>query len=304
MTQRDDESARVRERIKKLLNLAEDAGAMEGEIRNAMAFARRLALEHNVDLDTVRADEEPKGIHEIAAAVEATAYDSLSKQTEGTNLTRWESTLAWAITELVGTVKWYIDRNLVVRRDRNGLTSISSMTGRPKQARQIVFYGPADDVRDVVALLDEWSLTIMTLARMKFGGAILGDGRNYAEGFADALYSQVMAMKRAEAEKVKALAPGGSLDVARLASGSQDERALVLRDRPEAVNFANANALMLAKKEKAIDWLKRVKGITLSKASGGGYGGSYNPEARREGFSDGSKTSLTHSRKPRLGGGK
>jgi len=48
------DTTRIKEKIRKLLNLAEDDGAMEGEINNALNFARRLMLQHNISEEDIK----------------------------------------------------------------------------------------------------------------------------------------------------------------------------------------------------------------------------------------------------------
>jgi hypothetical protein len=300
----DEELNKAKDKIRKLLNLAEDAGAMKGEIDNAMRFARTLMLQHNLSEEEVRADAAAKSPHEIAAAVEATEFAREALAGQGSRLSTWETTLGHAVMDLVGTVKWYLTGAMSERRTPEGVLIFNPHTGQPVQAACVVFYGPAEDVAAAKALMYEWSLTIVGLARLKFGGALRGAGRAYAEGFATALEQKVAQIRREEEDKAKQLSPGGRLDVALLASGSQSEKGMVLAERGSALALANANALALAKQEAAVKWLKEDQGVKLHSRSGGG-GGSWNPAARSAGLADGRKAAGTfqHSRRPKLGGG-
>jgi hypothetical protein len=45
------------------------------------------------------------------------------------------------------------------------------------------FYGPRDDVQNVIALFRELLLTIATSAQLQYGGYVSGSGASYAEGY-------------------------------------------------------------------------------------------------------------------------
>jgi hypothetical protein len=301
---RNEENDKIREKIRKLLNLANDPGAMKGEIDNAMRFANRLMMQHNLSEEDVRADAEPKGVHEIAAAVEATEYAQGVHAGMGSRFTAWESRLGSAITLLIGTISYYTGGYLGERRTPEGVLIFNPHTGEPVRAASMTFYGPTEDVEAAKALMYEWSTMIVAMARLKYGGALRGPGRSYAEGFADELYSKVFEIKGEERLKAAQLAPGERLDIKRLASGTVEEKAIVLAERSSALALSNAMTLVAAKKERGREWLEKDCGIELSSGSSRG-GGSYDPGAHSAGRTDGRKASgsFGYSRRPKLGGG-
>lgn len=166
----------VKIRIRKLLNLAENDAAADGEIDNALRFARKLMLEHNIEEGDVRS------VEEVAMDEE---YGKSGASTLTSKLSQWEKTLSTAITELVGTVKHYSENYPSPRR-----TSLGIADGA-KHAKKIVFYGPLTDAADAAALFYEWSETILAMAKLRYNGAFRGDGREYCEGFAQELWSKV-----------------------------------------------------------------------------------------------------------------
>ncbi len=269
-----DDTDRIKERIRKLLHLAGDDAAMGNEIDNALRFARRLMLEHNLSEADLEGTE-PKDPHGTAAGAEATEYDRVEFPSAGSRLSAWECDLVRAVCALVGTIGWYIGGR-TLRRSALGVVEFDERTGRPKAARNFALYGPAEDVRDALDLVGEWSLIIAGLGRLKYGGAFRGEGRAYCEGFAGALLANV---HRVTAEE-------------RQASGGASSAMVV----------ANANALMQAKHDHAEDYLRDVLGIRLCRLGAVG-GGSWHPAAAGQGALDGSRASLSRTRAARLGGG-
>lgn len=266
----------IKERIRKLLNLAHDDGAADAEAESALRFARRLMLAHNVDESDI---EQPRDPHEMAADVE---YGSVDHYTTGARLSQWESTLAWSIVELIGTVGHYISGTGEARTPHGTLDYDDR--GQTRKARRIAFYGPEEDCRDAVEMLREWTLTISAMARLRYGGALRGEGRSYAEGFTAALWDKVKTMKR---EERKAIEEKRTMQIGE----GQECTALVL---------AGAHELMVAKKEKGKEWLAS-QGIKLGRASGRG-GGEHHGSAYRAGRSDGSRAQLTRGRREKITG--
>lgn len=256
---------KIKDKIKKLLNLAENDGAFDGEVDNALRFARRLMLRHNVTQEDL---EEAKDAHEVAADAEAVDYGRVSAFTLGPNLSQWESTLAHSICQLIGTVQFYRESGKFARRTAHGTIDYSK--GEPSTATRLQFYGPEE----------EWSHIIVSMARMKYGGAFKGSGREYAESFAYALYQKVEKIRQ---EEKTAIAAGETT-------------------RCTALMVRNAGALMLAKKNKASDWLAKECGIKLSKSSRSSGSTIYDGDARAAGRADGNKADFSHSRKKKLEG--
>ena len=274
---------RIKKNIKALLDTASDETLLEGETANALAFARRLMLKHNVDPKDL---EEARGADEIAADVEATEYGQASAALSGKNLSHWESSLGRSIARLVGTVKFYISGGVHPVRSVNG---VIKMDGRnePVYAKQFVFYGPAADSRDAASLFEEWRLLIYSLGRMKYGGALRGIGRSYCEGFAHGIASKLAASEQAEDALALAQKSGGELPEGSTRSG--------------ALMVLNATAIMEAKRERADDWLRNDAGVKLGKGRASYRNGAHNEDAFGEGLSDGRKANLSRTRQGRIG---
>jgi len=264
----------AKEKIRKLLNLADDDAAAQGEIDNALRFARRLMLKHNVDQDDL---DEPQDPHEIAADTE---YDEAKTWTAGANLSQWEGGLMNVIKEVVGTVGCYYDSGSRERKTEHG-TLVFDDKGKPKRGTKITFFGPAEDCRDAAGLFTEWATIIVSMARMKYGGCFRGAGRSYAEGFINGMRQNIRSIKREERELITECA----------FPGSTDTRALTVK---------RAYSVMEAKRERSTKWLTDVMGITLGSARGSA-GGNYNHDAYSSGKADGSKANVTHNRTKKLG---
>lgn len=260
---------KIKDRIRKLLNLANDPGAFQGEIENAVAAARKLMNNHNISEAELM--EENVSVEEQARR---SKYAQQDTYTAGVNVSLWENWLMIAICELVGTVNSYKTSEVHIRRNAAGLVE-RDIYGAIKQGTRLVFYGPEEDARDAAGLFEEWSVLICAMARLKFGGAFKGPGRSYAEGFVTAL---LMTVRKAKAEEQKALAHESS------------SRALVV---------VKAGSLVEAKKAYGQTWLEKEKGIKLSKNSG--YTNRNDQGAFSEGAADGRKAGFSHTRTKKLG---
>jgi len=267
---------KIKDQIRKLMCLGEDTAAFEGEAENALRFARRLMLRHNV---TAQDMEEARGIHEAAADADAEEYGTADAYSVGANLSLWESTLSWAVAGLVGTVKHYRGGK-GVRRTASGAVDLAS-NGRVRQATNVVFYGPAADCRDAAELLAEWSHVVAAMARLRYGGVFRGPGRSYAEGFCQALFGKVQKIRREERAMIE----------------RQEQDALATDEtRSTALMVRNATQLMKAKRAKAEQWLAEEKDIKLGSARRR-TGGLHHDEAYRSGRDDGRRADFSHNRR-------
>lgn len=246
-------------RIRKLMKLQKGSD-FEGEIRAAVEGAQRLMEEHAIE-------EAELG---DAAAQEEEAYGRDYSFTVGENLSRWESTLARAIANVVGTVKWYYEGHHV-RKDPKTHIALKG----PRHATQVVYYGPAEDVALACEMFSDISQTIVAMAVLKWGGAFRGDGLAYCCGFARELALQ--AYERCAA------------------------RSLSLRQGISTELAVRTQSMMLAKRTKAGQWLKS-EGVDLRRGSAAGVGPpTGNEDAYSEGQTDGRAHGLSVGRTPKIG---
>ncbi len=274
-----------------------EAGTTEEEARNALAFARRMMLRHQLteaDIGPAKA----KTPHEIAADTE---YDEAATYTDGATYTKWQGLLAMALQELIGTVGVYVDgaAGRVTKRKADG-SIVYDRKGQPVQAHRFIYYGPAEDVRDARELFEEWQTLVMALARAKHGGAFRGPGRSYAEGFCNGLYRKVRDMRQEERALVaKGGAPAITVGDAALVAAAEAEGQAC-----SALVVAGALQVMDAKRAKASDWLRgqRPAGFRLAR-HGAGQGGRYYGDAYQEGLTDGRKADVSRRTPRKLGEG-
>jgi len=272
---------KIKEQIRKISALAGDAGATEEEAENALRFARRLMLKNNLRPEDL---EEPKDVNEIAADADAVEYGTAKAYSSSRGLSQWEASLAAAIDKLLGTTQHYKEY-VQAKRTASGSLDFDSKTGKTKSATPVVFYGPAEDCRDAVELFAEWSHVIAGLARLKYGGAMKGDGRCYAEGFASGLYRKIRDIRKEENET------------------AQKDRALLEgSERCTALIVVNATAVMEAKKERGSIFLRKELGIKLRAGSRGGGRRHWNGNAFSAGQADGSRANFNRSRTGKLTG--
>ncbi len=177
---------RIKQRVKKLLNLGGDGSAFEGEIENAMRLAAQLMDEHHLTEEDLSDTDVGSQGPEMGTA---TAFGG------GRNRATWECILAHAICDSVGGIKYYIDT--AVRRDRKTGILVKK-NGQAQMAGSFVFYGIAEDVALATDLFDEFRQTIATMGDLKWGGVYRGQGRSYCEGFSSALHAREKTRQRRE----------------------------------------------------------------------------------------------------------
>lgn len=259
---------KIKDRVKKLLNLANDSAAFDGEIDNALRAARKLMLEHNIterDLETAKDNMSQETV--VNGQVETYSF--------GAHVSTWEGVLMMAVMKLVGTVGCYKTATTVERRAAHGTLEFDSK-GNIKTGTKLFFYGPEADARDAADLFEEWVHVIATMARLHHGGCFKGNGRAYAEGFATALQTKVVKIDREERELVIAGAVG---------------TALVLQ---------GARENMLAKQTAAKAWLREKLGINLTSRKRS-RSTTNDREAYNDGFTAGTRSEFSRTLTKKVG---
>jgi len=261
---------RVKNRIRKLLNVAKNDAATEGEIDNALRFAKDMMDSHHLSEEDLV--DEPEDQYKAAAAAKR---DRVFVSAAGKFYT-WEKWLSSFVAEFVGGVGVYLDRGKRIARDHRGVVILDDW-GEPYRAVRYCFYGIAEDVHIAAELFHELRLTIKAMARLRWGSCYVKDGGVYCEGFVMGLCTKIERQKKRQRQIAQQ-------------SGST---ALVLVDR--------RNDLVAFKKKKATDWLAKSVGIRLSKASADPYGGANgSSQAYCEGIEDGERADVSVNRKKKL----
>lgn len=264
---------KVKDRIRKLLNLADDDAAADGEITNALRFARDLMLKHSLDENDVRTAEEAYARMDAFDA-SAEEYTEATAQSTASNLSAWESHLCHVIERLIGTVGVYL-AGKDQARTKYGTVKLNRQ-GRPKSVSKVVFYGPAADARDAAELWREWAETISAMGVLKFGGAYRGPGRSYCGGFVSGMAEKVVQTLKAEQVRLEAPATSTALVV-----------------------LQNALEIQRQKKEHGKVWLKKEKGIKL-RSGGRSTSGYQDGGAYSAGKADGRRSTPTRTATKKL----
>lgn len=190
--------SRVKDTIAKLLNLAKNDAATEGEANNAIRAARKWMNQYQLsEEDCVEQELSPEERVARATCAMHTAFSF------GPQMSTWEGTLAVFVAKFVGGVKCF--RNSNQPRRVNGIVP----SGRSATASVFNFYGVDEDAAFAKQTFEELCVIIAAMARLKWGGVFRGPGRSYAEAFVTGLYEQI---KQADAEQA-----------------TSDSRALVIR---------------------------------------------------------------------------
>lgn len=263
MSSNETTRAKVLGTVRKLLNLAEGDGAADLEIQNAMNAAARLIAQHQIEQYELEAEEQTP---------EETRYarDFASFNTK--RAAPWMGVLGMAIARAVGSVQCYGEKKAVPK----------GAFGRVEVEAGIVFYGPDSDVLLAKDLFAEWLSTVATLALGRYGGFFTGPGREYAYGFASALYEIGKNLYKPEAASL----PGASAPGAAPASSPY--------------TLARVEATLVKKKVEASAWL-RSQGVRLGKGSRPtvNFSGAY-----AQGRADGRNAGFGVTRTKALGSGK
>ena len=290
--------SKVLERIRKCLNLANDDGAMAGEIKSALKFAKRLMNQHGVTIEEVEAGEGVVSNEDIAAAVALTSYVRQAMPGMSKSRTAWEIDVLNAICDLIGTVRWYGGGAMYVNDKPYG-------PERLRKERRLVWaptiYGPAEDVSDAITMIKEWTAVVAACAWAKYKAVIRGEGRSYCEGFAGQMLDNVRDMIRADRAEAAKLTPGQPL--AALPVATDSKYAIVLGERRSALAVQGTMRIALEKKKEASRWLQHDQGINLVGAGAVGSGTRHHSGAYGAGRRDGVGATPSHSRKPKLGAG-
>ena len=237
---------RVKDTIRKLLNLAANDAATEGEVNNAIRFARKLMLEHQLNEEDCQPGDESDEERIARAECQRVSVNSQSAKCSG-----WESDLSTFVCRFIGGVRVYEETNQIRR-----VNGIAQNVNGSTRCAVFTFYGLTEDAAVAQQVFEELSVTIASMGKLKWGGAFKGPGRAYCEGFVSGLFEQ---LRQVDSEHKAA-----------------ESTALTVR-RDAVVKF---------KKDRAEEWLKNDIGVKLysvSSRGGGEYHGDARHEGRSDG---------------------
>jgi hypothetical protein len=178
----------IKARIRKLMAVAGDGIATEGEIENAMNLAAKLIDQHHISQDELQPDNKRDN--------EEIQFGRISGVSNTSRISTWEQVLAMAIAHLFGSVQTYCSREKTPIR-RNGIVQIKG--GEIKKGVRIYFYGPLVESKEAAELFEEWSRAIAAMGIARWGGAFRGDGAMYCDGFAESLFRRAKEIEKARA---------------------------------------------------------------------------------------------------------
>eukprot|EP00697_Spironema_sp_BW2_P005076 gnl/Spiro4/16852_TR9073_c0_g1_i1.p2 gnl/Spiro4/16852_TR9073_c0_g1~~gnl/Spiro4/16852_TR9073_c0_g1_i1.p2 ORF type:complete len:264 (-),score=24.00 gnl/Spiro4/16852_TR9073_c0_g1_i1:2671-3462(-) len=164
----------IKDRVRKLMAVAGDGVATDGEIENAMRLATKLIDEHHLQPEDYSQPQQPDDL--------TMGRSFGTSQSE--RMSTWERTLASAIAKMFGCIKCYVDHQTQPIRV-NGVAQTDA-TG-VRMGRKICFYGPLVESAEAADLFSEWSRSIASMGVIRWGGCFRGDGAMYCQGFAQAI---------------------------------------------------------------------------------------------------------------------
>lgn len=263
------DKARMVDKVRKLLNIAGDDGAAQGEIEAAMLQVQRLMEKHHIseeDLakepDVMYRDIENAPMNEVFCVV-------------GKKMAMWEKQLGGFVSELVGCGAYMsLSKSNVVRKF--GIVQCDD-NGQVKIGQAMVFYGIAEDTALAEIIYNELRMLIYTMARSLYGNPYGGAGASYGEGFINGLFSK--RKKAIEEEKVRAIT-------------DQSSTGLILIER--------RNDLVQRKTDLAKKWIEKKFGKKLRHRKTGDGARDFDHTASARGFADGRDTDVDATRRKKL----
>jgi hypothetical protein len=173
----------VKDTIRKLLNLAKNNAATEGEVNNATKFAVSLMAKYHIE------ESELAESSVMQEMIQAGAWGN------GRKLVTWELCLATFVKDFIGSVICYVNKSVVPKKNEFGLASFDDK-GEVVYGQTIQFFGIAEEVQLAKSLYEDLALTIATMARLKYGTALRKEGKEYGDGFVSGLFQQMRLAKQ------------------------------------------------------------------------------------------------------------
>jgi len=244
---------KIREKLAKMLALASDGNATQGEIENALAMATQMMVKYNLtrdDIDMTQADP-----------IKNIKYSKNQAYTLSPKLYSWEGSLAVFISKFIGTVDCYVQKGKYPKRI-NGFQQFDS-DGNPIHSCMITFYGVEDDCEIATSLYHELQKAIQMAALVRYGAWAKGDGGVYCEGF------------------VQGLKDSNIREIQKLKNCDAQTNSLILL----------SEKTQLAIRNEAKNWLRQNTNVCL-RAGQRTTGSSGSHSARAEGRADGSRYSV------------
>lgn len=253
----------IKSDIRAMLNLAKNDAAAEGEIENAMKFARRYMVMYNLTEEDVAVDPN----HIDLSFIDELEIVEVECDIPDRQLATWESSLATVVSKTIGSVQVFL-KHVAVKNKYGGF--VYTANGKAKQETVPTFVGPMEEALLARELYESLCAKIAAMAFLKYGTVARGAGRSYGDGFVAGLYNQIKTVDAQLAVEHKS-------------------NALVVQ----------SNIVATKKLEKADEYINKYVGKlrngTQSKVNH--YSGAY-----YDGVNDGKKADMSVHRTRKLGG--
>ena len=186
---------RIIQRVQKLVNLAGNSGAFEGEANNAMKYARELMDKYNIS-------EAEAAVHEAESQGQVTTVEEMEAHRRSPNIEAFFRDLAF-VCQYLCDVRFFWRDGWIPKRgmDKHFAelpeAEFGKRTGRPgfTKVQRLMFFGLTHDVTVAVALYRELAVSIRTLIRLRHG-KLKGEARDYAAGLVARLIERAMAVRK------------------------------------------------------------------------------------------------------------
>lgn len=266
----------VKDTVRKLLNLAANDAAADGEIQNALNFAQKMMAKYHLSEADIPSDN--PDIQQIDSVdVSNFTYKSGGSNSQGVSLSSWECGLGTFIQRFVGSVVVYQQTEKEVQKTTHGTIQFDN-NGKPIKKQKMVFTGTEDDVTLCEQLFDEIALTISVMARMKFGSYLRGPGRAYGDGFVSSLFTKLK-----QSQQLLAAPTSDSTTLVIRATN-----ALTLRKKNQAQAFLSSKGIRLGSAVSS-----KVKNYSDAYSSGQQDGSSFNASQSKKSYDRSSRKRLT-----------
>lgn len=170
----NEELLKVKDKLVKLINLAENGAASQGEIDNALNMAAQIMAKHNL----TREDIDFSKLSPAENVRMSRAYASCLNS----NSTTWECLLAEFCISFVGNISYY---------KNTGAYGLN----KDKKTTLYFFYGSSDEVEIGIDLFKELQSAISIMAVTRYDNFYSKKGGAYCEGFVSGLRMQLHAEK-------------------------------------------------------------------------------------------------------------
>lgn len=165
----------IKERIKMLLRVAKDDAATEGEINNALGFAKKLILAHHLNEDELWKE----------SSVVQNEMKQYKVFCQSNGFCAWESVLAGFVGRTIGSIYVYHGAP-EAQTSKNGILRTDNK-GEPIIKKPVIFVGETVEAELAKEMFKDLYTLTMSMAKLRTGTCFRGPGKSYAEGFVSGL---------------------------------------------------------------------------------------------------------------------